>query len=184
MTQRPSLEKAFAEADWNVLLPALLTHAHRRLARVGMSEGRRKKPAAAEAQEMVNDAIELALSGKRVWPDDIDFETYLKGLIWTVVSTMKRARTTRAQVKLKEDLASGAPTPDRLAEKRRLLDDIRTLVEDDPELTALIDALDEGHEKRAAIAEALGWSVERVTLARTKLNRRLAAADLTFGEES
>jgi hypothetical protein len=166
------------------MLPVLLTHAVRRLRRAGLAEGSWGRPSAAEAQGVVNQAIELALSGKRVWPDDLDFEGYLKGLIWSVVGNLKKAQAAVQKTELDEEMSALEAPIDQMLKHKRLLGAITALVADDEELSSLLSAIEDGHEKRAAIAEALGWTVDRVTLARTKLNRKLVHASLSFGDES
>ena len=80
MTQRPTLLESLHSPELERILPRLVSYADRRLRRIGWAEGRDHKPAATEPEELVADAVDAALSGKRVWPDDLDLATFLEGI--------------------------------------------------------------------------------------------------------
>jgi hypothetical protein len=68
-----------------------------------------------------------------------------------------------------------SPEDDAVEEENRsaVLASIEACVSDDADLQALYLAVLDGATKREEIAAALGWSVDRVTAARIKLQRRL-----------
>jgi hypothetical protein len=65
------LIEALRSHELEAMLPRLVAYAARRLHRIGWAEGRNHIPAAGDAEDVVADAVEAALAGKHVWPDDM-----------------------------------------------------------------------------------------------------------------
>jgi DNA-directed RNA polymerase specialized sigma24 family protein len=179
MPPPPKLVEALHSKEFEEILPRLVAYAARRLRRYRWAEGEDHRPAAAEAEELVNDAVDAALSGKRVWPDDMSLETFLAGVMWSQLEHRydkeKQARRIRRGVDRVEERA--APS-DLVHARRSLLAAIEAELAKDPELHALFDAMCAGAHTPAERAAMLGWSVGREKMTHERMNRRLAAADL------
>lgn len=180
--RRKDLETALREADWEALLPNLVAYAARRLRRVGWAAGRDEEPSKMSVEQLVNTAVEHCLEGRRTWdPDAVDLGGLLRGVIRSLTSAAKDSdvrRRTFAKPDVDEGHAIGAsPEEEAIEEERRvaLLASFDACVGDDPDLRALYEAALDGTTKRDEIAEALGWSADRVTAARIKLQRRLVS---------
>ena len=182
MNESRELISALRDANWEELLPRLVAYAERRLRRAGWARGLDHQPSAMEAQELVNKAIEKCLNGERLWSDDApDLEIFLCGVIKSLCSSARKSAV-RSRVMLIDDAGANAPSglppaDEALAERGRseILEAFAASIKGDEELEDLHRAILEGHTKREQIAEALQWSVERVSAARVKLQRRLVA---------
>lgn len=183
---RPTLSEALASADWETLLPLLVADALRRLRRPGHRRLREGLSPRAAAEELVQNAIASALSGRRVWPDDLDLLTFLRGLLWSEVGHKARDLAKRpACVGLDQaaDARVAASGPDDSLDAGRTRDAIERAIAGDEDMVALFGAMADGHRKRADLAEVLGWTVERVSATKVKINRRLASMGLLSGGE-
>jgi DNA-directed RNA polymerase specialized sigma24 family protein len=182
---RSALRQMLAEADWEALVPLLVADAASRIRRSKWLRGRDELPAAAEAEELVQDIIAIALSNRRVLPDDMDLLTFLRGLLWSELWNRRRAAKRRARViggEIPDAVEDEKERADEALGRRALLARVEKLIEDDEELLAFYGAMAQEHTKRNEIAEALGWTSDRVSAVRKKLNRRLASAGLLEGE--
>ena len=179
-TVKDPLREALREADWEALLPGLVAYAARRLRRVGWAMGRDSEPSKMGVEQLVNSAVEACLDGSRTWdPAAVDLPGFLRGVIRSLTSSEKK-KSVRARTDAREDfepVAGAAPSAEERAveeeERALLLRTIEAAAEDDPDLRALCGAILDGAVKRVELAAALGWSVDRVTAARIKLQRRL-----------
>lgn len=178
---------AVREADWVALLPRLAAYAEQRLRHVGWLDGKDVSASAASVMDVVNNAIESALTGARNWKDSAaaDLEQFLCGVIRSQVSSAKkkavRSRTFAsadpAEHATEHNLAVGSG--DELAGLDRkwseIGDALAGSIDGDPDLEAvyLTVVADDGPTKREAIAFALQWPPERVSAARIKFKRRL-----------
>jgi DNA-directed RNA polymerase specialized sigma24 family protein len=185
MPAHPTLVEALHSREFEAILPELVAYAARRLRRIGWGEGHDHRPSGAEAEELVAEAVEVALSGKRVWPNDLDLKTFLEGVMWSQVehryAKEKRRRSYAHRVR---DGAIGgeerAASNEQRHRQRELCAAVERALADDLELCALFGAFAAGAEKPADVAVALGWPVDRVKLAQRRMNRRLAAAGLAL----
>jgi hypothetical protein len=181
----PSLLKALADADWERLLPRLASYAERSLRRVGWAQGKDREPNRMSVMEAVNEGVQRALDGRRRWNDDSppELEAFLCGVIRSLVSDERKAFR-RDKTVLDGETADAAPdpTPLRDGDESDGEDDVRPICvaveacargDEDLELFRL--AVLEGSPKREAVAAVLDWPPERVSAARTKLQRRLTA---------
>jgi DNA-directed RNA polymerase specialized sigma24 family protein len=179
VTDHQALVAALRDADWAELLPRLTAYATYRLWRVGWAEGRDAAPATAQVQDVVNEAIDRCLTGDRKWNPAVNLETFLRGVVKSVISTAKKSDGRRKEQPLGADIDDvPAPPPDDCkGEEGRsaILDAAAACAQDDPDLSDLyvIVASEDGPTKREDLAEARGRSTDRVTAARVKLQRRL-----------
>lgn len=175
-----SLREALRKADWEALLPGLLAYAAARLRRVGWAAGRDTEASRLSVEQVVNSAVEACLDGTRTWdPAAVDLPGFLRGVIRSLTSSAKKSAVrskTHAQADFDGILPLAvSPEDDAVEEEGRIaiLASLESAVADDADLRALTAAILDGATKREDIAAALGWSADRVTAARIKLQRRL-----------
>lgn len=174
------LRQALRDADWEALLPGLLGYAANRLRRVGWAAGRDEEPSRLSVEQLVNMAVEACLDGSRSWnPDAVDFPGFLRGVIRSLTSSEKKSAV-RSKTHARSDFErivplASSPEDETIEEegRRNILGTIERAIGDDAELRALYEAIIDGAIKREELAASLGWSVERVSAARIKLQRRL-----------
>jgi len=180
--ETPNPHPPFAQAvraDLPAMMPRLVAYAARRLRRAGWVDGRDCAPRASDAEDIVQKAILSGLTGKRVWPEGMSLERFLLGAIKSVAY-----HEVEAQLRRHEDrIADGEDKPDPASERgvgmdrRRLIAAIeRALQGRDPEVEALFAAYVDakGDFTRAEIAATLGWTPERVSRVRERMNGLLA----------
>lgn len=136
------------------------------------------------ASDRVHDALIGYMSGRRVWdPSRVSFGGFLQGCIRSDVSARKKrddrkkkywGRFERFEACTAEILYSEAEDGERLS---RLIERFSA---DDPELVVLVRAIADGALKRNELACELGWSPDRVSRARLRLQRRLLHSDYGF----
>ena|GEM_PF-2434855 len=175
---------ALRGAAWEALLPRLIAYARRRLRRVGWYDGRYEEPSALSVEELVQSAIARCLDGTRTWNEDDppELEAFLCGVMKSLCWSAKKAALRHPEEAIDGDAAAPAerPSPEQelvsAEDERRVLAAIEAVTVDDGALRDLYRAVLDGHTKRDAIAVALGWTPDQVSVARRKLNRRLADA--------
>jgi DNA-directed RNA polymerase specialized sigma24 family protein len=182
---RRSCFEALHSPAFEAALPGLIAYAARCLRRADWAEGRDTLPSAFQAEEVVDEAVACCIEGGRSWPEGLDFEAFLRGVIRSLVSNERRDAERWPTATLEAIAETAAPSSrrdDRIA-ARRLLGLIEPAVENDFEMRALFAVILEGAVKRADQATALGWTPQRVTAVCERMNRRLAALDLCDGDE-
>lgn len=179
------LRLALREADWEALLPGLVAYASACLRRAGWANGRDFEPSKMSVEHVVNQAIEHCLDGSRVWdPTNVDLPGFLRGVIRSLVSAERKRyvkRRTFAASDLLEnaniamEVTTASPEDEAVDEEARgaLVADVEACARGDADLEALLAAILDGNTKREQLVEALGWTPERVSVARKKLQRRL-----------
>lgn len=175
------LVRAIEGADWGRLLPRLAAYAERRLRRVGWIHGEDLEPGVASVEDVVNTAIDRCLNGDRVWSTNAsdDLEVFLKGVIKSIVWSMKKAAirsaTTPAADAGVDCTHDAVPADEMIAESGRcdVLAAAARCVEGDEDLEAYYLAVLQDGPTRDEIAKTLGWAADKVTAARIKLQRRL-----------
>lgn len=181
MESGDALRDALRTADWEALLPNLVAFASSALRRAGWKAGRDEEPSRMSVEQLVNTAIEHCLDGSRKWnPDAVDLPGFLRGVIRSLLSAAKRFDATHRVLAASDaDIEraaapDGSPEEELLAEERQreLLDGFEDCIRGDPELLALYAVILEGTTKREEIAAALGWSADRVSVVKKKLQRR------------
>lgn len=174
------LRQALRDADWEALLPGLCGYAANRLRRVGWVAGRDEEPSKLSVEQLVNMAVEACLDGSRTWnPSTVDFPGFLRGIIRSLTSSEKKSAV-RSKTHAQSDFErivplAASPEEEAIEEEGRkeILGRIEEAIGDDADLRALHTAILDGATKREELAASLGWSVDRVTAARIKLQRRL-----------
>jgi len=154
-----------------------VAHAAFLLKEKGMGEGEYHLPGAIEVCEVVNDTVADCLAGVRKWKEGDAFSKFFRGALRSeVFHGCRRARRRR------EDRLDDTPEPPvssrciDLWEERRELAEVREVLSGDPRTKALLDAIEDGADKRAEVAEKLGWKPEYVSQVRTLARHRLAVA--------
>jgi hypothetical protein len=157
---------------------------------VGWASGRDSEPSKLSVEQLVQTAVELCLDGTRHWDSTaVDLPGFLRGIIRSLTSSEKK-KDVRAKTDAKPELdqyfeATDSPEIEAVEdeERRELLKTLEACTDDDADLKKLYLVILEGHTKRDDIAAALGWTADRVTAARIKLQRRLVRrAPEQFGE--
>lgn len=180
------LATALRDADWDKILPQLVDYADKRLRRLGWAKGANTLPSAAEATQLVDEAIVRSLAGDRRWNEDDPPElvAFLCGVIRSISSDEKKAVTKMGPMEsfdsphIESELKHAVPTPEELVREGawndKRLGHLRAAIEGDEDLQLLYMAIvEEGCERRDEIAECLGWDPDKVSVLRKKLNRRL-----------
>jgi DNA-directed RNA polymerase specialized sigma24 family protein len=170
---------AFLEA-----LPGYVLHAAYLLREKGMREGSCTAPAI-EAWDVINDTVADCLSGVRRWSEAIPFSRFFRDAIRSKVyhrCHLARKRQPESIEDVDEPMAPSSRRIERTDACAELAL-VREALAGDPRTQALLDALENGAEKRAEIAEMLGWKPDAVTLARDAARRRLAAAGVRRDEK-
>jgi hypothetical protein len=176
---KPDIREALRSADWEKLLPELRTSAYFHLRRKGWAAGRDEEPSRMSVDQAVNTAIERALTTREWDPEKVDLLGFLRGIIRSLTSTERKA-----EVRAKQRIAGRAEElvipvdshEDEIIDEEgqhELCEAVESCTTGDADLEAFYLAIIDGNVKREAIAEALGWDVDRVTAARIKLQRRL-----------
>lgn len=163
-------------------MPRLAIYAAGRLRRVGWASGHDHEPSAMSIEELLQTSLDRCLDGSRTWNEDDppELEAFLRGVIKSVAST-ERKKWVGTKTSAVEDVGAFArdprPLPDAAVEEEEaramLAEELGGIVAGDEELGLFLLAVQEGHVRRADIADALGWTPDRVTTARLKLQRAL-----------
>jgi len=186
--------EAFATTDWKVVMPELFRNAEAYLKRCGFGDDKKKdtRSAALEAQELVNEAITLILSGERTWVPGVVVNQ--KGLIAFVSLTMRSicANTRKAaviarreggiaEVRHLERVADRAQGPEGQLIARTMLAEIREAIAGDRDLVGYYDALAEGLTERKDIQKKLKLkSVDDVSVIQKRMRRLLERKGLSL----
>lgn len=192
---KQDLRAALAEADWEGLLPGLVAYASACLRRAGWANGRDFEPSKMSVEHVVNQAIEHCLDGSRTWdPSNVDLPGFLRGVIRSLVSAERKSYVKRRTFAASDYLESSnlalevtaSPEDEALDEESRgsLFADVEACAQGDADLEALLAAILDGNTKREQLVEALGWTPERVSVARKKLQRRLVRRGVRHEETS
>jgi len=178
------LRAALRDADWPTLLGRLANHAERRLRWAGWITDRKTAAHAMTPHELVNHAVDRCLQGKRRWYKDAGYPSLESFLCWVIRSLL--STEIKADARDRADFAddgivegrSDEPSPeDAVAdgERTEVMAAIVACADGDSDLEDFYMAVLGGHVRREDIAEKLGWTVERASAARIKLQRRLLA---------
>jgi DNA-directed RNA polymerase specialized sigma24 family protein len=181
MPPRPTLVEALHSREFEAMLPWLVASAERSLRRVGWAEGKDHIPAGAEAEELVSEAVEAALSGKRVWPDDLELHVFLAGVMRSQVEhRYAKDRRKRAHARDTNGAEERTAPSDDLHRRRELCAAVERELGEDVEMRALFGAMAGGALKPAERAELLGWTPAHEKTVHVRMNRRLSAAGLAI----
>ncbi len=179
---RPTLAQALRSGELVAALPRLVAFAAKRLGAAGAcAEG----PSGDEAEDVVQEAVVRCLEGGRSWPEGVSLEQFLLGVVRSVASRWRRRAERRLVVWLEDQGEPRAPSSRRheALAAGQLLAAVEDALDGDPELRVLLAVLAGGDTKPADVAAALGWTPERASVVRRRMQRRLAAAGLYNGDE-
>jgi DNA-directed RNA polymerase specialized sigma24 family protein len=139
---------------------------------------------AGDPRDVFDTAVQACLEGGRQWPEAVGLESFLCGVISSVVSSMRRSAARRRTAPLEEAGEVAAPfwECDLAIDRRRVIAAVDRAMGGDADLEALFAVIVDGVEKRAEQAAALGWTPERVKATRLRMKRRLAAEGLGEGD--
>jgi len=172
--------QAFAKVDWNAAVARLVPRARGILLRIGWAEGGGARRSEMEAEELVNQSIDVFLSGQRVWVPGDGEDHVVRILAQTMrgLATHARssARATRTAPEEAIDQPEGprADSPEVRAAAKSDIARVVAFVRGDPVLEPLVGAILRGNTKNEDLMNALGWKANQVKDAREKLGRRLA----------
>jgi DNA-directed RNA polymerase specialized sigma24 family protein len=182
-----TLAEALRSPELRAALPRLLVLAMRRRRHKAWTAGRDPVTDAADAEDLLQDAFLRCLETPPPDREGMTWEEILGRIMRNLAShSRKRAALRPDVVYLEEHTKELAAPSSRRAEvlgARRLLAAIREELQEEPELGALLGAIEAGIDKREDKAAALGCTPERVSLLRLKMNRRLAAVRLQNGDD-
>ena len=199
---KQTLEEALKSADLERLIPRIESYADNLLRRkiwrgLKLEFGTTGQVLAngKSANDFVQDAFEALLNGTRTYEEGFDLEKNLKRTVESMIWNWNKKSGRRPLLDhpriLSEDgtefdpiMAAVDPTSteDSAAEKserralqKRLLEDFRASLEDDGELTELLDAYENGFEKPADIEELTGIPVKRIYELKRKLHMKFVS---------
>ncbi len=163
-----SIGDALRSSELLEILPELVAYTERQFRYLS---GRR--PSVDEVQDTLQDAIAAALDG-RTWRKDLTLPRHLCGVLRSVISHRLRSARRRRAAALEDAPEPVAPSSRRseTIDSGRRLEQVRDDVADDPDLRALYQAWKDGYETCEEQAQALGWDLRRVAVARRKMQRR------------
>jgi RNA polymerase sigma-70 factor (ECF subfamily) len=135
-------------------------------------------------RDLLQEAVERALSGSRRWPADVPFMAFLLETIRSIASeAWRRRNVSRLDLRdaANEDsllsFADDAPSPDRAVVARDLVRRLHELFGDDPSARIILDGLAEGLTP-AEIQARAGFSPTTYDSARRRMRRLIARTDL------
>lgn len=193
-----SVRGLLAAHRWDQTVPRLVEHARARI-RSRVWAGRRDGPlpGGKEAEDIVYEAIEKVLNGRRAWRPQThpDLEAYLKDVIesdlhhlavgfenrrFLPASLAGFATVDDESVPLVERVASPAPTPQasmEMEDERReaavFRRDFLLTLTGEPELAAVVEHIFDGVDRPAELATKTGASPKDIYNIRKRLQRRL-----------
>ncbi len=159
-------------------LPQYVAHAATLLRQRGMGERARRAPGAAEVGDVINDTVADCLAGTRRWAEGVPFGTFFRDAVKSHVYHLLSKEKKRGGIPIEDVDEPPAPSlrRDQAMDACAKLARVREVLSGDPRTRALLEAIEDGAEKRADVAEKLGWEGDEVTAVRFVALRRLAAA--------
>ena len=169
------------EAELIQLYPRLVTYAKFKLEKVTWLGGH--PPGGVEPRDLVQEAIESLVSGRRTW--DVakhhELEVVLKGIIRSAVSHLAGRSDNQTRQALSEDggvdgwghdAPSISPSPEQSLVKSELIAQIELLLEDDEDAGMVFLYLQE-RAKPKEIAHELGKPVKEIYVITKRIRRKL-----------
>lgn len=184
MREEHDLRAALRDADWPTLLGRLANYAEHKLRWAGWITDRKTAAHAMTPYELVNHAVDRCIEGKRHWYKDAGYpslESFLRWVIRSLLSTEIKANGRDRADFAHDGVVEGKsdePSPeDAVADSERsaVMIAVAACAEGDDDLEAFYTTVLDGHLRREDVAEKLGWTAERASAARVKLQRRLLA---------
>jgi DNA-directed RNA polymerase specialized sigma24 family protein len=175
----PELVELLHSPELRRILPELIQYADRRLRRAGFVSTPASASVAAEAEDMVADAVVRAHLGKRPMRANMTLKTYLCGIMWSLVGHKRKAETLRQGdgAETAEDLPAAPSFRNERIDANGFVGELRREIEGDDEVEALFVLLADSEKRltEAEQAEALGLVEDRFRAAKGRLRRRVKA---------
>jgi hypothetical protein len=181
---RANMVDAIHSPAFAAAMPIFIAHAARRLRRVGWGETEDRASARGQVEDVIDETTQRCLDGRVAWDDTIPFVQLFCRAMRDSVSIERKREKRRGAQPLSDIPEPPAPSSrrDELIAYRQTIQMIRLAIAGDAEVADYFEACLRV-EKRADVAKALGWSVDRAKLVKTKLNRRLAAANIHWSSD-
>ena len=191
-----TLNEIVAAADWKELTPHLLYYADNLIRQcpwrgLAVSAGRASKLCveAFGADDLLQEALERFLSGRRTYNHLVSLDQNLKGairsIVWSLNKSSRRAplievTQTEDEADAMEQFPSLAPTADaaateneRAREQERMLEAFEESLTDEHDLLHLVVAYKAGHSKPRDVERITGIPAARVSELKRKLRSRM-----------
>ena len=162
--------RALREANWEEVLPQLVAYGQ-------WLVNRGRNIATIAVDDLINEAVQRVLDGRRTWRSDEPLVQFLRGAMKSIAHQMFKARRYDRELTDDDELQADVFENFSDGETDSRLVDLDAAIEGDDELTDYCCAvMDLESPKREHIATHLGWPAERVSVASKKLKRRLLAS--------
>lgn len=170
-------------ADWSTVTPRLVRCAQHHLLSARWTSGQFGQPSAMDVTELIHEAVQRTLDGRRKWnrPDAPDLVAFLCNVMRSICGHA-RADAARAELRAEVDPgddpeANPLRTPeDEVAYRERVHPLLQGLAEEtagDEDMELFVAAVEIVGSRREDIAEELGWSPNKVSVVKKKIQRRL-----------
>lgn len=183
------LGELLADADWDAILPRLVKCANRYLQAARWESGDFQQPSAMEVKELIHEAVKRTLEGRRNWnrTDEPDLAAFLCNAMRSICG---HARSPAARAELRADAdpsedpeASAPPTPEQEVSHRErshpFLEGLAEETADDEDMQMYVAAVEVVGHRREDIAAELDWSVDKVSVVKKRIKRRLLKRNAT-----
>jgi DNA-directed RNA polymerase specialized sigma24 family protein len=142
-------------------------------------------PADVEPDDVACEALERLLTGSRKWNKAKcpDLLVLLEGIVDSILSKIWSLQCNRVRMKESPDFTNidafekyAEETSNEVQDTPYLenrLDELRGIVEGDPELEDFFLAIECGHATRKEIAETLGWDIKKVYAVTRRLKEKV-----------
>lgn len=194
----PELEKALSNTDPNEIMVRAACYAARVLHKYawrGRKSSRRANedftPDAQSPEDFVNEAFRRLLGGQRTYNPERSLQENVNSVVESLVSSAKKAsdRTPLCEI---QDFDKEAPTDpvaaspsaqgelkheaadqEFLEDQRQAFKKMRNALQDDPKAQYYLEALSEGYDKPAEIADLTGIPIAQIYEIRRKIKKQI-----------
>jgi DNA-directed RNA polymerase specialized sigma24 family protein len=169
--------------DWSAMTPRLVRCAQRHLLSARWTSDGFGQPNGMEVQELIHEAVQRTLEKRRKW-NRADMPDLVAFLCNVMRSICGHARADAARAELRANVDPGEdpemtppPTPeDEVMHRERAHPLLQGLAEEtagDEDMELFVAAVEFAGSRREDIAEELGWSSDKVSVVKKKIQRRL-----------
>lgn len=156
-------------------MPELAAHARRHLFAAGWLGGADMQPSGFEAQELISEAVQRVLSGRRNWhrDDTPNLVGFLSNVMRSVCGHERDKRARERPDPEQVAMLKAAGPPAEGGYDHPLLTRLDEAVGNDEDLQYFVMAVEDVGPRRDDIAAELDWAPDKVSVVRKKLRRRL-----------